>query len=124
MEVSEIARKSNKGIRAERIPLSVYLAKNMENNSGYQVDLIKVDSKSYDSLVTQKDRNKENKAILSKWTTYKLCRDLAVDLEELPLLQLKSLLMKNVNKAEQYYKLKELMRTSRKDFMKEALDLS
>ncbi|XP_057517666.1 uncharacterized protein LOC130798622 isoform X2 [Amaranthus tricolor] len=71
MEVSEIARKSNKGIRAERIPLSVYLAKNMENNSGYQVDLIKVDSKSYDSLVTQKDRNKENKAILSKWTTYK-----------------------------------------------------
>ena len=45
----------------------------MENNSGYQVDLIKVDSKSYDSLVTQKDRNKENKAILSKWTTYKVC---------------------------------------------------
>ena len=58
--------------RDERIPLSVYKDKNMENNSDYGLDLSKGESKSWDTLATHKDRNKENKAIPAKWTSYKV----------------------------------------------------
>ncbi|CAO2831329.1 unnamed protein product [Amaranthus hypochondriacus] len=71
MRVSEISRKSNKNNRDERLPLSVYKDKNMEN-SDYRLDLSKGESKSWDSLATHKDRNKENTAIPAKWTSYKV----------------------------------------------------
>lgn len=71
-EVSDIARKSTKGNRGERLPFSVYKDTNVENNSRYQVDLSKVGSKPWDSLASHKDRNKENKAIPAKWTSFKV----------------------------------------------------
>ena len=58
--------------RGQRIPLSVYKDTNVGRSSGYQADLAKVGSKQWDTLGTQKDRNKENKAIPTKWTSYKV----------------------------------------------------
>lgn len=69
---SENARKSTKGNRGEAIPFSVYKDTNVENSSSYRVDLTKVDTKQWDSLATHKDRNKENKAIPAKWTSFKV----------------------------------------------------
>ncbi|XP_021838857.1 mitotic spindle checkpoint protein BUBR1 [Spinacia oleracea] len=69
---SDIGRKSNKGNRGEGIPISVYKEAAVENSSSYRVDLSKVGSKQWDSLATHKDRNKENKAIPAKWTSFKV----------------------------------------------------
>lgn len=72
LEASNTAKKNTKGNGGQRIPLSVYKDTNVGHSSGYQADLSKVGSKQWDTLGTQKDRNKENKAIPAKWTSYKI----------------------------------------------------
>ncbi|KAL2895162.1 Mitotic spindle checkpoint protein BUBR1 [Bienertia sinuspersici] len=72
MGLADIAKKNSKGNRGERIPLSVYKDTNVESSSSYRVDTPKADTKSWDTLATHKDRNKENKAIPAKWTSYKV----------------------------------------------------
>ncbi|KAJ8433531.1 hypothetical protein Cgig2_018084 [Carnegiea gigantea] len=72
LEASDTAKKNTKGNGGQRIPLSVYKDTNVGRSSGYQADLSKVGSKQWDTLGTQKDRNKENKAIPAKWTSYKI----------------------------------------------------
>lgn len=68
---SDIARKNTKGNGGQRVPFSVYKDTNVENSSGY-VDFSKTSMKQWDTLATHKDRNKENKAIPAKWTSYKI----------------------------------------------------
>ncbi|XP_021717798.1 mitotic spindle checkpoint protein BUBR1 [Chenopodium quinoa] len=69
---AENARKSAKGNKGDGLSFAVYKDTNVENSSSHRVDISKVGTKQWDSLATHKDRNKENKAIPAKWTSYKV----------------------------------------------------
>ncbi|KAH9622541.1 hypothetical protein KSS87_020539, partial [Heliosperma pusillum] len=72
IEASDVVKKNAKGNRGFGTVLSVYKDTNTENNSGNQGDSSKLGSRSWDSLPTHRDRNKENTAIPSKWTSFKV----------------------------------------------------
>ncbi|KAH9618411.1 hypothetical protein KSS87_000498, partial [Heliosperma pusillum] len=72
IEASDVVKKNAKGNRGFGTVLSVYKDTNTENDNGNQGDSSKLGSRSWDSLPTHRDRNKENTAIPSKWTSFKV----------------------------------------------------
>ncbi|KAL5778446.1 hypothetical protein ACOSP7_011372 [Xanthoceras sorbifolium] len=69
---SDFQRKKLKLDGTQRTPLLVYKDTNVDGLSSHQPDKSKADFNSWSSLGTQAERNKENNAIPSKWTSYKI----------------------------------------------------
>ncbi|XP_057951870.1 mitotic spindle checkpoint protein BUBR1 isoform X2 [Malania oleifera] len=69
---SDLARKKLKADRSRLAPLSVYKDTSLNFPSGLPADLSKTDLKSWHTLGPQAERNKENNALPSKWTAYKV----------------------------------------------------
>lgn len=60
--------------RAQRTPLSIYKDTNVDVMLGHQPGKSKTDLNPWSTLGARAERNKENNAIPSKWTTYKVGR--------------------------------------------------
>lgn len=67
--------KNNKNEGGERVALSIYKDENGQNVE--HVGFTSADTKAWNNLASQKDRNKENKAIPSKWTSHKIPQKVA-----------------------------------------------
>lgn len=72
MESSDIARKRLKPDRNQKAPLSIYKDSNTDTTLGHQAGKSKIDFNSWNSLGARAERNKENNAVPTKWTTYKI----------------------------------------------------
>ncbi|KAF8377968.1 hypothetical protein HHK36_031357 [Tetracentron sinense] len=71
-ENSDLARKKLKLDRAHAAPFSIYKDTNIDITFGHQPESSKIDTKSWHTLGTRAERNKENNAIHSKWTSNKI----------------------------------------------------
>ncbi|GMH04986.1 hypothetical protein Nepgr_006826 [Nepenthes gracilis] len=71
-ESSDASRDDSQGNRGLRVPLSIYKDINIRSSSGNEVNMSKTESGLWDSLSTQAERNKENKAVPAKWTSHKI----------------------------------------------------
>ncbi|KAK9270482.1 hypothetical protein L1049_026062 [Liquidambar formosana] len=73
-ENSDLVRKKLKPERAHVAPLTIFKDTNADITLGHQPELLKTGLNSWNNLGTQKERNKENNAIPTKWTSYKVPR--------------------------------------------------
>ncbi|XP_057502798.1 mitotic spindle checkpoint protein BUBR1 isoform X1 [Actinidia eriantha] len=72
MESSDFSRKKMKQDRAYGTPLNIY--KDTNATLFHQLELSEADSRSWYTLGSRKERNKENNAIPTKWTSNKIPR--------------------------------------------------
>ncbi|KAJ6392485.1 hypothetical protein OIU77_026279 [Salix suchowensis] len=73
MERSELASKQMKPDRTQKIPLSIFKDKtNIDTMPGHQAGKAKPELNSWSTLGARGERNKENSAVPTKWTTYEI----------------------------------------------------
>ncbi|KDP36728.1 hypothetical protein JCGZ_08019 [Jatropha curcas] len=72
MGTSDIARNGLKQNRAQKTPLSIYKDSNTDVILGHQPGKSKTDFNPWNSLGARAERNKENNAVPTKWTTHKI----------------------------------------------------
>ncbi|KAF9683289.1 hypothetical protein SADUNF_Sadunf05G0197400 [Salix dunnii] len=73
IERSELASKQMKPDRTQKIPLSVFKdSANFDTMPGHQSGKSRTDLNPWSSLGAREERNKENSAMPTKWTTYKI----------------------------------------------------
>ncbi|KAL8172352.1 hypothetical protein V2J09_024156, partial [Rumex salicifolius] len=74
LDRSNVMGKNNRS-GGERVALSIYKDENVQNAD--HAGFLSADTKAWHNLASQKDRNKENKAIPSKWTSHKIPQKVA-----------------------------------------------
>ncbi|KAJ6684527.1 MITOTIC SPINDLE CHECKPOINT PROTEIN BUBR1 [Salix purpurea] len=73
MERSELASKQMKPDRTQKIPLSIFKDKtNIDTMPGHQAGKAKRELNPWSTLGARGERNKENSAVPTKWTTYEI----------------------------------------------------
>ncbi|KAG5250171.1 hypothetical protein OIU76_006476 [Salix suchowensis] len=73
MERSELASKQMKPDRTQKIPLSIFKDKtNIDTMPGHQAGKAKPELNPWSTLGARGERNKENSAVPTKWTTYEI----------------------------------------------------
>ncbi|KAJ6731246.1 MITOTIC CHECKPOINT SERINE/THREONINE-PROTEIN KINASE BUB1 [Salix viminalis] len=73
MERSELANKQMKPDRTQKIPLSIFKDKtNIDTMPGHQAGKAKPELNPWSTLGARGERNKENSAVPTKWTTYEI----------------------------------------------------
>ncbi|RQO86276.1 hypothetical protein POPTR_002G002900v4 [Populus trichocarpa] len=73
MERSELANKQMKPDRTQKIPLSIFKdTTNIDAMPGHQSVKAKPELNPWSTLGAREERNKENSAVPTKWTTYKI----------------------------------------------------
>ncbi|KAH8509806.1 hypothetical protein H0E87_011527 [Populus deltoides] len=77
MERSELARKQMKPDRTQKIPLSIFKdTTSIDTMPGHQSGKSKIDLSPWSTLGAREERDKENSALPTKWTTYKVASSL------------------------------------------------